>query len=144
MANIIAIDPHPLRHPREGPSCHPPAPAPGTNLQASTACPLFTPSPCLSQNHFHKTAFPSGSPHFLELSVEVSLLGRTGLLPKDLDNAHSSPQQRLHRQELEGPWVPVSSLLEAVSWSATTYCMALGCVINSQGCGGPSCHEPDT
>ena len=120
-----------------------PATVPGANPQASTSRPLFNPSPCLSQNHFHETAFPSGS-HFLELSVEVVPLGRAGLLPKDLDSAHSRPQQSLHRQESEGPWAPVSSTLEAVSWSATTYCMALGCAISSQSCGGPSCQERDT
>lgn len=33
---------------------------------------------------------------------------------------------------------------ELLSWSAITYCMTLDCVISSQSCGGPSCHETDT
>lgn len=81
---------------------------------------------------------------FLELSVELRPLERTVLLPKDLESAHYNPQWLPQQAGVRDALVLVLSPLEVLAGSAITYCITLNCVISSQSCGGPSCHETDT
>lgn len=105
--------------------------------------PFFSLSTRLSQNnHFHKTAFASGSPCFLEVSVEFTTPERTSprtwTVPTTVPNNPSAGKSR------RGALGCVHCPLELLSWSLILYCMTLHCVISSHSCEGPSCQETDT